>query len=425
MASTTPNSAGTISVPISSILEALGGELTEAERTTLFQKLIGFRINEVQPGDLIRAALFNQMLGDINDLAIRVAKLEAGVDTRPKKPVIDQVLPHTVRTGEQFTVLGENLDPGQLSRIDIGNNGVPLDSTKPGSGPTQLVLEAPAIIGLPPAGATVIIAVSNAAGTAQGSYVQLPAVAPIQALVGFTLKSVTPDHDTIQPNTAYDYSFEIDIRSTHDERFVLVPQIGGAGWSAVVKGGDPNITVTAASHTAPVTVTKVITVTTAASGFANLVLNLHGTNSAFNTSSAPLEIRVRAEQEIPDDTIRFETVSPSGQPNTKWDGSALLIRRQAITNPPTAIGLSVRTKLMLAALYDVGNPTATPSAHWTAQRTSSASIDAAAGVAPTIVLSITPKTSAAIDGALSFTVSSNNGHQRTFTAGLRIVDTIT
>ncbi len=53
--------AGTISVPMSSILDALENVLTEDERNALFEQLIGLRPTTVAPGDLITAELFNQI----------------------------------------------------------------------------------------------------------------------------------------------------------------------------------------------------------------------------------------------------------------------------------------------------------------------------------------------------------------------------
>jgi hypothetical protein len=148
MATTTSN-GGTISVPISSIIEAFGGELSEAERTILFQKLIGFRIDEVQPGDLIRAGLFNQMLGDINDLALRVVKLEAGA-VEPVGPVIEILDPAgTVEVNGHLTVIGRNFDPEPRRNIvTIGD--VEISQFRTDSTPTRLIFAVPDLFtGLP------------------------------------------------------------------------------------------------------------------------------------------------------------------------------------------------------------------------------------------------------------------------------------
>jgi hypothetical protein len=139
---TTTSTGGTISVPISSILEALGSTLTEAERTALLQKLIGFRIDEVQPGDLIRSTLFNQMLGDINDLALRVAALEAGTG-ETAGPIIDTLDPAvTVEVNGRLIVTGRNFDPEPRRNIvTIGD--VEITQFREDSTPTLLAFNVP------------------------------------------------------------------------------------------------------------------------------------------------------------------------------------------------------------------------------------------------------------------------------------------
>ncbi len=100
----TTSDPGSISVPMSSILDALEGVLSDAERTALFEQLIGLRPLGVAPGDRITADLFDQVLSDINDLAKRVAMLEGAGDPILHVPVITQIVPGLVKTGQEFTV---------------------------------------------------------------------------------------------------------------------------------------------------------------------------------------------------------------------------------------------------------------------------------------------------------------------------------
>lgn len=420
--------AGAISVPMSSILDALEGVLTEAERTALFQQLIGLRPSGVAPGDLITAELFNQVLSDVNDLAKRVAVLEGAGDPIPHKPVITQIVPGLVKTGQEFTVFGENLNANLLSRIDVDDTNIPLDRIKDGSSPTRLVLDAPAIIGLPQGGGTVVLSVSNPAGSDQGSYVQLPGVAAnIQATFSFVLKSVTPN-EAIKANKAYDYTFELQVQSSHDEKFVVSPQVSGQGWSAVNKTAG-TIDVTPASALNAVTVTRVVTVTTGPSGTGTLLINVNGTNFPdFNASSLPTQIAIAAQQDIPTDKIKVNTITAIG-PNAKFANNTLSIKRTPQGVPGT-ITLSVQYEFQLAGTFQIGTPAASPNADWTVVRNSAAALNIGApGGTGMVALKITPKSNGtqftAADGQFDFVVQSSNGVEKLpFSAQLRIVDVL-
>src|SRR4051812_48615453 len=102
MVQTTATDPGTIAVPMSSILDALEGVLTEAERIALFEQLVGLRPSGVAPGDLITAELFNQMQSDINDLVRRVTLIESSSNTTPKAPIIHQIVPQLVHSGDEL-----------------------------------------------------------------------------------------------------------------------------------------------------------------------------------------------------------------------------------------------------------------------------------------------------------------------------------
>jgi hypothetical protein len=107
----TISDAGNVSVPISSILDALKGVLTEAERVALFDQLIGLRPDGVAPGDLITAQLFNQVLSDINGLSIRLAALEGAAGG----PVIERIEPVGAdkQVSSLLTIVGANFKPDE------------------------------------------------------------------------------------------------------------------------------------------------------------------------------------------------------------------------------------------------------------------------------------------------------------------------
>jgi hypothetical protein len=358
MTTTTIDGAGTISVPMSSILDALEGVLTEEERLALFTQLINLRPAGVAPGDLITAELFNQVMSDINDLMARMAALEAAVDPVAKTPVITQILPQIVRTGDDFQVIGRNLTPGLLSRIEVEDTPIPLDRIKAGSGPTKLVLEAPALLSLPNSGATVILTVFNAAGSDQGTYFQLPGIADaLQALITIQPESITPDVEIVAGDT-YTLSYEIAIQSSADEEFRVVPHID-PGWTAVVQGSD----MISAAMMAEVTATKTLAVT-AGSGSAELVLELVGTNfPAFSHSGSPLAFAVGSEVTLPSNQIQIESTTVDG-PHA-FAGNVVQVWNEGPQHAGgETVTLNVQVRLKLEGTYNIENLTAEPTADW-------------------------------------------------------------
>jgi len=138
--------AGKISVPMSSILDALEGVLTEAERTALFEQVIGLNPAGVAPGDLITAELFNQVLSDINDLSIRLSALEGAAGA----PIIDLLNPSkTVAVNTILKVTGRNFNSEpRFNVVKIGS--VEITQFRADSTPTELIFMVPDMfVGLP------------------------------------------------------------------------------------------------------------------------------------------------------------------------------------------------------------------------------------------------------------------------------------
>lgn len=139
MPPTITTESGTIAVPMSSILDALEDVLSEAERKALFGQLIGLRPSGVAPGDLITAELFNDLIGNVNDLLARVAILEGAAGG----PIIDSLEPGTsVAVLEKFTVVGRNFNPDpRLNLVRIGD--VEINQFRADSTPTRLSFALP------------------------------------------------------------------------------------------------------------------------------------------------------------------------------------------------------------------------------------------------------------------------------------------
>jgi len=426
MVTTTATDPGTIAVPMSSILDALEGVLTEAERTALFEQLVGLRPAAVAPGDLITAELFNQMQSDINDLVRRVTLIESSSNTTPKAPIIHQIVPQLVHSGDELLVLGENLNPNLLSRIEVEDSGVPIASLKAGSGATPTIVDAPPVIGLPSGGATVILTIDNPAGSAQASYTQLPGIAAqIQANVAFVLKSVTPSENLIA-NKDYAFVIELQIHSSHDETFQLVPHID-AGWTASVSGSD-KIPVTADSAVNGFTIQKTVTVHTAANGSANLVLELKGTTfPAFTQSAQPTPLAINAKPVIPSEQIKFINVAVPGPHG--FSNNIVQVFKTAPTMPNGAtVTLNVSTLFATPTSYTIDSLSISPAADWQINSSPATPFTTAqADFTKVLSFVIQPlkksadgKTFTSGNGTISFTVSAQGGAQQKFTAALQV-----
>jgi hypothetical protein len=245
----------------------------------------------------------------------------------------------------------------------------------------------------------------------------------IQANVRFLLTSTSPSQ-TLLPNTSYDLTFEIEIHSSHDERFQLVPHID-AGWTAVVSGPD-TIDATVASAIDGLTVTKVITVTTGAVGSGALVLDLEATHfPTFTQTSLPTALTIGMTPTIPDRAIQPISMIALGPAAFRTD--TLFVPRQPGGGSVTLEALMIFAQ---AGGYQVSSPAASPSSDWTVQRASSATITTtAAGQTSMTAFKLTPKSSGgqyvAVDGDLSFTITSADGtHTLPFSARLRVVDVL-
>ncbi|MEO8373694.1 MAG: hypothetical protein ABI471_00610 [Sphingomonas bacterium] len=426
MVQTTATDPGTIAVPMSSILDALEGVLTEAERTALFEQLIGLRPTGVAPGDLITAELFNQMQSDINDLARRVTLIESSSNTTPKAPIIHQIVPQLVHSGDELLVLGENLTPSLLSRIEVEDSGVPISSLKAGSGATQLIFNAPAVIGLPSGGATVILSIDNPAGSAQASYTQLPGIAAqIQANVAFVLKSVTPSENLVA-NKDYTFVVELQIHSSHDETFQLVPHVD-AGWTAAVSASD-KIPVTADSAVNGFTIQKTVTVHTAANGSANLVFELKGTSfPAFTQSAQPIPLAIGAKPVIPSEQIKFINVAVPGPHGFSNNVVNVFKTAPGLANGAT-VTLNVSTLFATATSYTIDSLSVSPAADWQINSSPATPFTTAQAdftrvlsfVIQPLKKSADGKTFTSGNGTISFTVSAQGGAQQKFTAALQV-----
>jgi hypothetical protein len=231
-------SSGEVVVPMSSILDALEGVLTEAERQVLFTQLINLRPAGVAPGDLITAELFNEMMSDINELMVRVAALEGG---QIGPPVISEITPLGQKAGQIVTIIGQNLDRDRLDRIQFDNVDVPVGTVVDGGSSTRILVPVPAVPNIGTSGRFVEVSVSNASGVGRFPYFLAPATS--DALVSnFVISYVSgfPLNVPVAANADVTLNFNIVGSASKVAAFTVVPTIDPptAGWTVSMDVGD-------------------------------------------------------------------------------------------------------------------------------------------------------------------------------------------
>lgn len=142
---------------LSEILDAVGSLLTAGQKDQLAAQLVGAQLKLVQPGDLITADLFNTVLANVADLAIRVSALEGSTGG----PVIDHIEPQGIDlpVGSLMTIVGRNFHPGNSDTVAL-IDAVTISAFNLQSDPNHLVFTIP------------------------NSFAQLPRVAQVKVKVG-------------------------------------------------------------------------------------------------------------------------------------------------------------------------------------------------------------------------------------------------
>lgn len=230
-------SSGEVVVPMSSILDALEGVLTEAERQVLFTQLINLRPAGVAPGDLITAELFNDMASDINELMVRVAALEGGTIGAP---IITEITPLGQKAGQMVTIIGQNLDRDRLDQIQFDNVNVAIGTVTDGTS-TRMLVPVPAVPSIGATGRFVEVSVSNAAGVGRFPYFLAPATSEVLTSNYIpTYVSGFPLNVPVAANADVVLNFNIVGSASRAAAFTVVPTIEPptAGWTVSMDIGD-------------------------------------------------------------------------------------------------------------------------------------------------------------------------------------------
>jgi hypothetical protein len=277
-------------------------------------------LNQVQPGDLITADGWNQLISELTSLDARVAALESG----PTGPVITSTSPTgQITVPSLLTIVGKNFVTPVDSLNTVAIDGVTIDTFISGSNENMLIIDLPTFTGLPK---TVQMTVSNRYGTSQPFPLQL-AAAPIPPPTGTTdLTKIPQNLGTITPSTRFTFNFDFETTLDQSEIFNLTPMFtnaqGGASandWlnaSKLVDGSGNALSqpqVGVSSGHASTTIGVAVTIP-ANAGSVQLAIEAQSQrNSALNVSADP--ITITAGQPYADNAKAptFKVIPPGSQ----------------------------------------------------------------------------------------------------------------
>lgn len=168
-------------------------------------------IQQVQSGDLISAAFFNELIGQIESLDARVTALEEGDGGSPPAGavVITAVSPQPARVGHDITIVGENFG------FSTGGNRVRFNGVQPpafrsGSGDSVLICQVPELPGLQETGSPVTLTVNNATSSATRVVTILPPELQQIGNVDIVFQDASPDPVTAGVDNDYEFTLESD-----------------------------------------------------------------------------------------------------------------------------------------------------------------------------------------------------------------------
>jgi hypothetical protein len=187
-------------------------------------------IPHVRPGDLITSSLFNQVLDELDSLQQKLDQLGAGSATGPL--AITTLLPTgPVRIGDELRIIGTGFgDP--LSNV-VTFDGILVNRIKAGSSGTMLIVDVPALQGIPSTGRNVGLFVSNVQGTVSTTVLVLPFLASLPSGT-LSLQPQGSPTATVQAGQSFDYTIRLFALTNVAETYNVSASIDQAGWTVAV-----------------------------------------------------------------------------------------------------------------------------------------------------------------------------------------------
>lgn len=337
---------------LSEILDAVGTLLTEDQKDQLAAQLIGSQLKLVQPGDLITADLFNGVLANVADLAIRVSALEGATGG----PVIDHIEPQgiDIPVGSLMTIVGQNFHPGNSDTVAYIDN-VAISAFTLQSTPNRLIFTVPDSFAQLPRVAQVKVKV----GDATSNSVSVGIDPEVQTQSGtLAIKSVGPALGTITIGTTYSLVWQVIAATKLPATFTFAPlvtDVNGAtvkAWTDNIQIGTPGPVQLASGVQLLVTMTVKVPANAVS---ANISLAGTSDDTIVKGAASPIAFVIGAQAEQSDDraAVKLQAIPPifNGSPNALK--AATISGVSGVTLPKSS-----SSELPLELAIKAGDPTA-------------------------------------------------------------------
>lgn len=283
--------------------------------------------NDVDPGGLITANWWNQVLHTINSFDDRISALEKGASASGQ-PIINPLPPGPWHVGDSLTVTGQNLGPVQSTIVTIGTATV--TQFNPGSGNTALSFTIPTLF-VAQTGTALLLTVQTPTGSATTSIIVYPA----QATVPNGTLSLSPPTQAPAGNLAagvFTFTFVFTANLNMTETFTVSPSVD-VGWAAVYVDGAGNaitpsqLIIQPVSSSQPVSVSVPIKVTIPASpapvGQLTLAITSVHNPSVLLKTAGPFALTIGSAGPLSNPNIQ-PSIGYSG-PNANYDGTSVIV----------------------------------------------------------------------------------------------------
>jgi|SRR5580693_372979 hypothetical protein len=191
----------------------------------------------VQPGDLIRADLFNQLFSQLAALDHRVTALEIAGGPGGGSVLIISVIPSgPIRVGEEMRLVGQSFGYA-IGATRVFVDGIRVLIFKSGSNDQNLVFDVPDIPNVPASGKPVTLSVSNQTTTDVRTIVVLPPQVALGGTVDVGFEGVNPA--TIMAGQAATFRYKVRSRANQPAQFLIAANVSGppnlGEWQSQVK----------------------------------------------------------------------------------------------------------------------------------------------------------------------------------------------